>query len=418
MDASSKSQSEGGISMSKPTIEQQILAARPSRSMQNVAFTDAVMQKLQNREIISSQFRRTNVKQKETFIMKLRTLPVFALIAIVLGAGMLLTGTVYAVVETIKSNIKVNESGTNQFGRNQLNVTMKNCDNVNKESVTYELKRGGNLSTDDGAKTLQARCEIDTINAWFTKNNPVDFPTRFQLEGVDTVLAVDDSTITFKKTGKKEIAANSKFLSGFDEIAKKDIKAGVKVFIYPSAISNSAEDLTKQPLRVFLLTQDAKYYGSDLQSYVNERGTCPGNPSRDCLKQSNINHTTLVISEGAGYGNGGVALDFKEVQGKVVAFDSTSITLDVGKGVTYTIKAPSNIIDQYNRTDVYKLGGIDTIYANTDPEDLKVKKGDSLGITYIGTPEESLNTIEWSRVLVIELMVERIPDNLGVLRKY
>lgn len=400
------------------SIEQQIIGSRPKNMSSNLEFSDAVMKKITSREIISAQFRKTNVKQKETFIMKLRSLPTFTLIAIIFVSVLLLTGTVYAVVETVKSNIKINDSGTNQYGREELNVTANNCPSMSKNGAIYELKRDANLGVDDGAKTLQARCEIDIVNSSLTKSDPNVFPTPFRFGETDKINAIDGSTITFAKSGKIEIKNDSKFFSGLNELSKDDIKVGATVFVYPNSSSNFKRDSAAEPLSVYVLSQASKYYGLDYQSYVNERGPCPGNATRICLKPSNINHTELVIAHGGGYYSGGVNLDFKEVQGKVTDYNNTSFTLDVGDGVIYTFKTNSNIIKKYNNSDVYGLSKIDDIYAHTNPEDLKVNKGDSLSVIYIGATAETSRIVDWSKIVTTSLMVERIPSDLSVLKKY
>jgi hypothetical protein len=82
------------------------------------------------------------------------------------------------------------------------------------------------------------------------------------------------------------------------------------------------------------------------------------------------------------------------------------------------LKTPHNVVDKYNDSTVYGLASFDNIYANTDPEALKIKVGDSLDIYYLEESDESAHTITWANTLTIALMVERIPDNLQTLRKY
>lgn len=401
-------------------FDQQLIAARPEDYSVDKHFTDSVMKKIGKSEILSSSIRNMSVTKKETFIMRLRHLPKIAIVAIAVGALVVLTGTTFAVVKTIEGlhNVKVNEASTNNFDREQLNVTFTNCSERAKEGVSYELKRDSGLSAEDGAKTLQARCEMSEIDDWLRANTPKELAPLFLLNQADTITAIGDNTITLEAGGVKDISTDVKILSAGKEIAKSDLKVGNTVFSYPDISKKYFQNASNQPLRIFLVSQPTKYYEASLQSYVNERGPCQNNPARECLKASNINHTVLIAARGGAWGTGGVALNIKEVQGKVVSYEANEIKIDVGKGVIYTIQTPSNIIERYNQTDVYDLAKFDNIYAGTSPEELKIKIGDSLGIAYVEDSNKSSDTISWSQLLTVQLMVERIPNNLDVLRKY
>ncbi len=100
--------------------------ARSKKYTSNHAFTDKVMDSLQPSAIFTKQMRRMNVNKKETFIMRFKHLPRMAAISLAFGALILLTGTTYAVVKTVENltQVKVNQTGINASGREELNVNL------------------------------------------------------------------------------------------------------------------------------------------------------------------------------------------------------------------------------------------------------------------------------------------------------
>lgn len=401
-------------------FDQQIILARPKDYRVNKLFTDTVMKRINEVEILSSALRKMNVTKKETFMMKLKHLPKIVILAIAVGTLALLTGTTYAVVKTIENlhNVKVNETSINNFGRQQLDVTLTDCSEYAEKGVGYELKRDGGLSIEDGARTLQARCDMAAIDNWFKVNSTLDLSPPFLINRADTIISIDESSVTLKLGGRRELSGEAKVISAGKEISKSELKAGDTVFSYPDVSKPFLPNTADQPLKIFLLTQPVEFYGINFQSYVNERGPCQNNPSRQCLKDSNNNHVVLIVERGGFSSDKKSSVNIKEVQGKVAAYDSSAIQIDVGGGVIYTIQTPSNIIERYNKDEVYKLAEFDGIYAKTNPEDLKISKGDSLEITYVEDTDVSSDVIDWSQQTTIQLMIERLPHNLDVLRKY
>ena len=406
-----------------------IALARPDIYAINTDFTDRVMAAVTTSEILSTHIRKMSVNKKETFIMKLRHLPKFTIVAIAVGALLLLAGTTYAVVQTIHS-VTVNQSGTNKFGREQLNVRFDGCKDQEERGSTYEIKRGSNLSAEDGVKVLEARCQLDVVEKWVT-NDPKSqeimggrsgASTLVGIGGANTVEAIGNGSITFKGAGEKELPQDTRFVEDGNLIKHSDIKPGDSVIYFnPHFYSFSFKSTDGTPtdsIVVFKLPLDAQYYNLDYQSYVTSRGPCMSNPSRTCLIASNINHTVLIVEYGGAFHTINESEDTKQVQGVVKSYDDQSIKLDVGEGVIYTLETPHNVVDKYNGSTVYGLASLDGIYAKTDPEALKIKVGDSLDIYYLEASSESSHTISWEMALTIGLMVERIPNNLDVLQKY
>lgn len=418
----------------KTMVDTYIAAARPEATQNtNVAFTDRVMVGIASSEIFSGAVRRMSVTKKETLFMKIRHLPKIAIAAIAIGALLFVAGTTYAIVQTVStlSPVKVNQAGTNEFGREQLNVEFNSCDELKEEGTTYELKRGSNLSAEDGAKVLQARCDMDVITAWI-ENDPQSKEKMggtdaalMRLGGTlsvaDTVKGIQGKKLTLER-GEKTLPDNVRVIENSKEVLLETVKPGDAVIYFIPAqykgFSGPNDDVDNNGAVIFKLPVEAKYYSLDYRSYVNARSACSGNPERQCLQSNHINQTYLMVTRGGTLPVMNDSRTPKNVQGKVVSYDASSIKLDVGDGVIYTLQTPRNVIDEYNRSTVYGLASLDTIYANTSPEDLKVKAGDSLDISYLEAAGQSASTLAWNEIVGVGLMVERTPKDLSILQKY
>jgi hypothetical protein len=414
-------------------LDAYIIAARPKGSKSaNTAFTDRVMASITSNEIFSAAIRKTSVNKKETLFMKLRHLPKIAIIAIAIGALLFVVGTTYAVVQTVShlSQVKVNKSGTNEFGRQQLTVEFDSCEAQKKEGTTYELKRGSNLSAEDGAKVLQAQCDMDIITSWI-QNDPrskekmggdrglIRFGSTLSL--ADKVKSLEGKKLTLERH-EKTLSDNVRVVENNKEVPLESVKPGdTVIYFVPTQYkdmydANNAEEA--DGAIIFKLSLPVRYYSLDYRSYVHVRSACDGNPERVCLKSNHINQTYLIVTNGGGLPSMSDKRTPRNVQGRVVSYDANSIKLDVGKGVIYTIQTPRNIIEQYNQNKVYTLAGFDNIYANTSPEDLKIKIGDSLDIYYLEPSSEFATDLSWDEIGTIGLMVERTVKDLSVLQKY
>lgn len=177
--------------------------------------------------------------------------------------------------------------------------------------------------------------------------------------------------------------------------------------------AGSAEHVT-----VFKLNLDAKYYNLEMESYIRARQTCMNNAPQTCIVSNHINTVHLSVAMGGAAPSRNDSLVGKVIQGKVVSWNNHEIRLDVGEGIIYTFHTYSNIIDTYNQTTVYSLKSLDTIYAKTDPEALKIGIGDSLEIGYVEPKDEAAHTLEWSQIGGVDLMVERTVKDISVVRKY
>lgn len=415
--------------MKDTILDAHIVAARPE-CMQDAAFTDRVMDAIASDEIFSAVIRKTSVTKKETLFMKIRHLPKIAILALAVGALLFVAGTTYAVVQTVHhfNQVKVNESGTNEFGREQLTVEFDSCDEQKKEGTTYELKRGSNLSAEDGKKVLQAKCDLDVITAWVQNDTQsmekmggsdrALFRMMGSLNTADTVKSIQDNKLVLERR-EKVLPDNVRVVENNKVVPLTSIKPDdTVIYFIPAQYGERYNSEEIDGMVIFKLSLPAKYYTSDYFSYVHARSACDGNPERMCLQSNGINHTILTVTHGGSLPSMGDPRASRNVQGRVVSYDAGSIKLDVGKNVTYTIQTPSNVVDRYNQTTVYGLASFDGIYAKTKPEDLKIRIGDSLDIYYLEPANEFSPDLSWSQIGTIGLMVERTVKDLNILQKY
>ncbi|RYF27088.1 MAG: hypothetical protein EOO17_06425, partial [Chloroflexi bacterium] len=171
--------------MKKLSIEQQILAARPTRSTNDIAFTNTVMDAVRGRELISSQFRTKNVNQKETFMMKLKNLHKPALVAIALAVTLATAGTAYAVYQLWpKPSVETSQPSTNQTGRIETSAKLENCGDQQRNQSKYEIKKGSAILAEQVPQILQAYCELQAIQKWAPSIIGLE-PDRFSTYSAD-----------------------------------------------------------------------------------------------------------------------------------------------------------------------------------------------------------------------------------------
>jgi len=403
--------------MKDNTLEMRLVKARPMDYKVNTLFTDKVMEAIQSHSALSLHVRTKDSNKKETLFVRIRHLPKIAVIALAIMSLFALATVTYAAVETI-SHVLVSSTKQNEYGREQFTVTSKDC--KGQSNRTFELQKGVNMSVQDGANVLQARCDLALVNDWLaTKVGDAMLLPSIYSSRPDTVTSIDAASVILQKSGRRSLSSFTNILNVANPASARDLKVGQTVFSYPDGpITMNGQDVRSGVSALFIVTQPAKYYTGDMQSYVDERTACRNNPERQCLNQdSEATHTYLIVARNDRPRAAGSVADYKEVQGKVVAYDNTQLVLDAG-GARYTIATPSNIITTYNKMGVYKLAELDNIYSYTDPNDLKIEKGDSLSITYLEDLSKSSPAIPWTNVLTVNLLVQHSPQDKNILVKY
>ena len=418
-------------------LEFRLMKASPTHTPVDAAFTERVMQ-----SIVSTSLRNAIKEPKQkSLLFRLRHLPKFAVVVLAIAALFTLSGVTYAIVETIKQanqNVKVEKSGINSHGREELNVAFDNCAQLKKDGTTYELKKDSGLSAEDGAKVLQAQCERDNIAAWAEKDPALSSTTSeaginfvsidIRMSGlVGTFRGLSDAGIAIHSTTAFTLSEqdrtlpfpkDTRVIEWGKAVDPKTLKPGDTILYFaPREPGHKPSDISKNVV-VFKLSLDAKYYSLDMESYIRARQPCENNPSVTCLVSNHTNMVYLQVTRGgASVGQDRVQY-VKTIQGKVLSWNDNEIKVDAGNGAIYTFHTDRNVIDTYNKVTVYGLAAYDSIYAKTDPNALKIGVGDTLEIGYEEDSSQSGRVIEWSQVTGINLMVERTIKDLSILRKY
>jgi hypothetical protein len=392
-------------------IENKLIAARHANEGDDV-FIGKVMDTVGSRAINSRVMRTTNEQlTKETFIMKLRKLPIAVLIAVIFVAALGLGGISYATVKLIEATRPaVKESRINQNGKTEITIEKNVCHELEKApSERYELKEGVGLSDEDAAKYINAHCHLLLID------NRLDLSGAMLASGMarGTIASIDGDAVSLK-IGDDLYGPLDSSVGFYDKdaqkVARTDFRVGDGVLVYRDMRNFSADHPI---IGVFKPIEPLKYYDQWQQQNIRTVKPCSNNETMDCVAASNYNTVILIAARG-----GSVVADpetSKEIQGKLVEYSADHFTLE-NNGHRVTFQTPYDIVDRYNRTTVYGLARYDTIYAKTDPEALKMAIGDSLSLYYTATANET--TISWDKVGVILLMVEREPSDISVLRKY
>ncbi|HMH70434.1 MAG TPA: hypothetical protein VK502_03465 [Candidatus Saccharimonadales bacterium] len=392
-------------------LESKLIGARRATEGNDI-FVTQVMDAIKVRAINSRVIRTTNEQlNKETFIMKLRKLPIALLVAIVLATVIGIGGISYAAVKVIEAaKPTVKESRISPNGKTQITVEKNTCSELEQaRSERYELKEGVELSKEDAANYINAHCHLLLVN------ERLDLRGAILTSGIasGTVTSTRDNTISLKIRdalyGPLD-ASVSFYDKDVQQINPTDFKVGDEVLAYRDIRNISAN----QPIiAVFKPIEALKYYDPSQQQNIRTVKPCENNETMDCVTPSSYSAVTLVA------GRGGASIpqprSTKEIQGTLVEHTNDHFILE-NNGHKIIFQTPYDVVARYNQTTVYGLAQYDSIYAHTDPEKLKIAVGDSLSTYY--TAEANETTISWNKFSVIALMVEREPSDPNVLRKY
>lgn len=360
-----------------------LAASRPNTHVIRNLFTDTVMQKIDSSEILSSYVRRMNVNKKETFIMKLRHLPKLAILAIAIGAVVVLGGTTYALYKTLweHPSVTVEEPTKNQFGRTQVLASFENCANQSA-ATTFEIKAGSTLDPSEIGKILQARCELEALREWAGTNKSPNSPSveQRQTEGTYTqtmrmtspvaskVVSISPTSLSLigdeYNTPKDPLVMTDKteyivdgHESTIDQIQPGDTVLYVNDITYDfvtkktatgySTSSTSAKNVTVTHLVKVGLPFE--YYGPGKQNQIAQREACMGNPQDSCVQTAAVdlyeNYPTDQILPDS---NGEVPFDNREIQGIIIDHSGTTLKIQSSSGRIFTLKTPRDIVSNFN----------------------------------------------------------------------
>lgn len=417
--------------MNKSRFEQKIMAARPSGYLTDDGFTDRVMTEIAGTEIISRAVRIVNVKQKETFIMRLRKFhkPSIAIAALVVA--FIISGTAYAAfLLWPQPSVQTSLPATTADGRVKVSALFKDCGDPSEIKKTYELKKDSPITADKVPQLLQARCEIDAIKKWTEQNETqptgadrtqpykvsrLSYPTVYIVESVSkntiTLAAqpkynMSQKTITVIPSAK--IIANA----AYTDIA--NIKPGDRITytaretsqMVPGPNGSSQSDgapSVDELLYVIRLELPFEAYDPLAQQSLAQRTPCLGNEQDTCVESGAVDlfQGTVGLSDPTNPNTG----QTRSIQGKIVSFANNQIVIKTSSGRELTFAMKYDVIDAYNQQRSADYGGV------------KLVAGDMLTITYVEPKNIRSLTIPQSQVFSMQYMLELVGKS-DPLKKY
>jgi len=416
-----------------------LIEARPKNHTFDQNFTDRVMDSVQPSAIFTKQIRKMNINKKETFIMKLRHLPKFAIFAFAIAALAITGGTTYAVYKVLweHPSVTVNEPTTNQFGRTQVIASFENCTNKSAET-TFEIKRGSTLDPSEIGKILQARCELDALRDWSGANKSPKGPNPSiqQAEGTSSgtmtmvssvaskVVSLDATSLTLTgdeyNTPKEPLALSSptEYIADNHQVDKDQIKPGDTVLYVHNlsyefvtkktdagynTSSHNTKDIVTHVVKVDL---PFEYYGPGKQNQIAEREPCDNNPQDSCVQTAAIDLYEDYSGGIQGFDDpANVTKEYRQIQGIITEHNGATVKIKSSSGRIFTITTPSDIISSFNQTRSAEYNGV------------TVAPGDLLMVRYIVDKTDDGLILKGSQINSVNVALNMIQKG-DPLQKY
>ncbi len=421
------------------TLEQEIIAARPEDRTGNAAFmkrTMTAIKKAKAHETFDHVLRTTNATKKERLLMRLRKLPVSALVAIVLGLIVFAGGAVYAATQYAPLLVKVLHKSVNTRGASEYEIgNFQDCVqegtpiNVGK----FELKKDApQISDDDVRRILQARCEMQWVSKFASKQWPTygshaewqdgDRIYYARADVMGEVISVSDTAVTLRLgdgTTKTMTAQSGQKLLAFgngEQAPLNTILPGDPVFTVMRASEiHHAKQITapEQPheeglVGLVKLGLPLKFYGA-MQNYLTDIPECFGNKGEYCPQTGGIEIFPREGGEGAK--NPELVMNDKnegrEISGIVTKLESDAMTLKSRTGNDFTIKTPAHALADYNQKYVENYSGDSTL-----------KIGSTVQVTYSQTPGSNAREITPSQIMTIFLQIDMLSPKQDAIKQY
>ncbi len=410
--------------MKDSRFEALLHAARPHTAPRNTEFTDKVMSSIKSHEIFSAHVRNMSVNKKETLFMKFRHLPKFAIIAIALGALLLVSGGAYAAYQLLwqKPEVHVSEPTTSVSGREEVVISLAQCGDGAGLGSRYELKKNATIRAEDVPKVLEARCELAAINTWAQKaflpeGYRAPFHNDREYDALEVYVASathiktrDVSSITFEGQNKYNLAevtihtpSSVRYIADGKEVTSNDISSNDPVVYItkskthmvpqnctPQHCSIQPTELSKELVAVVKLSLPFEYYDQLAWQSLTERQVCMGNPSDSCL--TGYSGAIDIYVGSAQVTNQAI---MKEIQGVITAIEGKTITLRSSSGSTFTVTTPTDAVSIYN-----------TNKANQYYDGKTVKVGSSVSITYAEDKATHSKNIQAKDLMYVQLKTE------------
>lgn len=411
--------------MKEIMIETKLVAASPESG--NTNFVQKVMEGVRSRALAT----RLPAQQRRGFIHWVCHLHKPALIALAVATVALVSGAVYASVQFAPGLIKLLGKDTSQ-GHTQYSVAgFADCSKNNGNMQKFELNnKAPALSDAEVQKIIQAKCELQWITSFANHTWPT-YGQNAQWEDGDhiyyarpdflgTLVSADagKAIMTYNpgdgnKTQNYTVAQNERVraFSEGQEIPLTQLKPGDTIFSIVrvqetyTRLDRNKPQTSPQPTPVGLLaliklSLPKEYYGQ-MQQYITEVPSCPGNPHDYCSSTPSID----VFPRG-GEGATNQAFNsktntiYRQITGKVTALAPNKVTLQSSSGTTFTVTLNTDGFADYN-----------TNYApiyNAEGTDGELKIGSSIDIRYAQAANGDPTKISADQVITIDLKLESL----------
>ena len=407
-------------------FDAQIIAARPVHYKTNQVFTDAVMDSVKHSEILSSSLRKMNVNKKETLFMKFKHLPRIAVIAIAIGALLVVSTGAYAAYQLLwpKPEVTVSEPTVSQNGRQEVSLSFAQCGD-SRMADRYELKRNATITQDQIAGVVRAQCELQAIGTWAQATFPHDnkMPqtkagvsydsVRVSVSMATHIKARGSDSITFtglKKYGDQPdktlpITGVTRYIADGRDVKQDAITENDPVVyitsdmtrMTPDADCNekhcsiSGSNFKQELIAVVKLSAPFENYDQFAWQSLTEKLVCMGNENDTCLSGM-IGSIDLYENYGLSVTNG----TMKEIQGTIKSMSGNSFTVTGSSGTDFTFTMQRDIIGDYNAN---RSAG----YNNQ-----KVTIGSSLRVNYYESKDEHSKNLNATNVSTVGFLLEMV----------
>lgn len=399
-------------------------AARPDNAKSNPDFTDKVMSAIAKPEIFSAQLRNMSVNKKETLFMKFKHLPKLAIMAIAVGALLVVSGGAYAAYQLLwpKPEVHVSEPTTSVSGREEVAISLAQCGDSDL-GLRYELKKNATISIEDVPNVIKARCELDTIGTWAKKTFlPENYRMPFYEDreydelNINVAMATHlkartDTSLTFEGLTKynqtdvtMDTSESVRYIANGTDVKAETIREGDAVVYVvkekqhmvpqnctPQHCSIQPTESSKMLVAVVKLSMPFEYYDQLAWQSLAERQACIGNPDDSCL-------TGYVSGLEVFTGNTAPSINeskiMKTIQGVVTEQNGVSTTIRSSSGKLFTVVNTSNVISTFNNGRAAQYGWP------------TVKIGSTLDITYVESTEAHSTTISEGQLQSLMLRTE------------
>jgi len=418
---------EGEIIMKDSQFEAKLVAAKPVNYASNAEFTDTVMDSIQSSEILSSWVRKMSVNKKETFIMKFKHLPRIAIIAIALGALVVVSTGAYAAYQLLwqKPEASVSKPTTSQSGRKEVSLLFSQC-GTQYSPERYELKRDATITADQIENVVKAQCELQTINEWAEttyggklSDGSYSLDSKSQAmrhPGVSLathIKSISESSITFSGQSKYntqdttlDVPKNMRYIANGTDVTSTQFKPGDTVVYVTSQGTRQTpkEDCTTDACREFgeyftthaliaviKLNRPFDDYDQSAWQSLTELSVCQGNKEDLCLGGYSGSIDLYMNTKSQDFKEKIIS---KEIQGVITELNGKNFKIKSSSRSIYTVTTPSDIVSYFNNNK------------SADYNNQKIKIGSTLSVRYNEKETEHTKTIDVDKVFWVTVKLE------------